>query len=169
MGEKACLEATLSVCKARLLLLEPEPLLPPWASVFFSCFCRRDYQGEIAILFYFLAGCKAAMNSARTRYVIHILPVLRGQIEVAKRMGRVLCMPTFPVASPVQPADCNLPPAELRPTFHRKRGLVPLQRNASLQPGLPQQENGTSLSWRLWAVPPSPLRNAWILRRRTSH
>ncbi|KAG8142422.1 putative Sterile alpha motif domain-containing protein [Naja naja] len=117
-GGKACLEATLSVCKARLLLLEPEPLLPPLGvSFLFSCFCRRDYQGEIAVLF-FLVGCKAAMNSARTRYVIHILPVLRGQIEVAKRMGRVLCMPTFPVASPVQPADCNLPPAELRPTFH---------------------------------------------------
>ncbi|KAG8142516.1 putative Sterile alpha motif domain-containing protein [Naja naja] len=79
------------------------------------------------------------MNSARTRYVIKILPVLRGQIEVAKRVGWVLCMPSFPVASPVQrPADCNLPPTVLRPTLHRKHGLIPLRRDATPQLGLPQ-------------------------------
>ncbi|KAG8142511.1 putative Sterile alpha motif domain-containing protein [Naja naja] len=63
--------------------------------------------------------------------------------QVAKRVGWVLCMPSFPVASPVQlpglrPGDCNFPPAELRPTLHSKRGLVPLWRDASLQPSLPQ-------------------------------
>ncbi|KAG8142264.1 hypothetical protein E2320_006196 [Naja naja] len=92
--------------------------------------------------FYFIlgeAGGKAAMNSARTRCLINTFPVLRGQIQIAKRMSQGLCMPSFPEASPVQPANCNLPPAELRPTLHRKRGLISLWRNASLQPGLLQE------------------------------
>ncbi|KAG8142475.1 hypothetical protein E2320_006367 [Naja naja] len=105
------------------------------------------------------------MNSARTRYVIHILPVLRSQIEVAKRMGRVLCMPTFPAASPVQPADCNLPPELTQPSTARP--CPPTEERFSPAGSPPSRKMGP-LSLGGSGVPQALL-NAWILRRRTSH
>ncbi|KAG8142512.1 putative Sterile alpha motif domain-containing protein [Naja naja] len=97
------------------------------------------------------------MNSARTRCIINTLPVLRGQIEVAKRVGWVLCMPSFPVASPVQlpglrPGDCNFPPRASQPST-ASVASSPYGGTLLSSPVSPKQENGTSPSEALADAP----------------
>ncbi|XP_026537357.1 sterile alpha motif domain-containing protein 11 isoform X2 [Notechis scutatus] len=77
-------------------------------------------------------------------------PALKIRSQVAKRVGRVLYMASFPVAFPLQPpglrpADCNLPPAELRPPSTGSVASSPY--GGTLLPSRvsPKQENGTSL------------------------
>ncbi|XP_026581132.1 sterile alpha motif domain-containing protein 11-like, partial [Pseudonaja textilis] len=77
-------------------------------------------------------------------------PALKIRSQVAKRVGRVLYMASFPVAFPLQPpglrpADCNLPPAELRPPSTGSVASSPF--GGTLLPSRvsPKQENGTSL------------------------
>ncbi|KAG8142408.1 hypothetical protein E2320_006324 [Naja naja] len=122
-GEKACLEATLSVCKARLLCLEPEPLLPPLGA-------RLSRRNCYFIVFFVGGGVQSCnelgQNSLRNSYSSSTSGPNRGSQED----GRVLCMPSFPVASPVQPADCNLPP-----------GLLGAMSLYNLPEGSPQQKS----------------------------
>ncbi|XP_032088011.1 sterile alpha motif domain-containing protein 11 isoform X2 [Thamnophis elegans] len=85
-------------------------------------------------------------------------PALKIRSQVAKRIGRVLYMASFPVAFPLQPpglrpADCNLPPAELRPPSAGSVASSPY--GGTLLPSRvsPKQENGTSLLVSLGDVP----------------
>ncbi|XP_063273513.1 sterile alpha motif domain-containing protein 11 isoform X3 [Prinia subflava] len=72
-------------------------------------------------------------------------PALKIRSQVAKRLGRVLCMAGFPVALPLQPPGLRPPereaPAELRPA---STGSVasPFGSAAPASRGSPKQENG---------------------------
>ncbi|XP_058017276.1 sterile alpha motif domain-containing protein 11 isoform X3 [Ahaetulla prasina] len=88
-------------------------------------------------------------------------PALKIRSQVAKRVGRVLYMASFPVAFPLQPpglrpADCNLPPAELRPPSTGSVASSPY--GGTLLPSRvsPKQENGTSLLAALADAPKLP-------------
>ncbi|KAG8142261.1 hypothetical protein E2320_006199 [Naja naja] len=122
---------------------------------------KRDYQVEIAILFYFIlgeAGGKAAMNSGRTRCLINTFPVLRGQIQIAKRMSQGLCMPSFPGGFPS--ATCQLQPSSRRELLQPppQQGVASsLFMNASLQPVSFKKENGTFSLEALGDAPKPPL------------
>ncbi|KAM6434713.1 sterile alpha motif domain-containing protein 11 isoform 3-T3 [Liasis olivaceus] len=77
-------------------------------------------------------------------------PALKIRSQVAKRVGRVLYMASFPVAFPLQPpglrpTDCNLPPVELRPPS--TGSVASSLYGGTLLPSRvsPKQENGTPL------------------------
>ncbi|KAK9392028.1 sterile alpha motif domain-containing protein 11 [Crotalus adamanteus] len=87
-------------------------------------------------------------------------PALKIRSQVAKRVGRVLYMASFPVAFPLhppglRPTDCNLPPAELRPPSTGSVASSPY--GGTLLPSRvsPKQENGTSVL-ALGDVPKAP-------------
>ncbi|NWU36489.1 SAM11 protein, partial [Hylia prasina] len=68
-------------------------------------------------------------------------PALKIRSQVAKRLGRVLCMAGFPVALPaLRPPEREVPPGELRPasTGSVASPFVPASR------GSPRQENGSA-------------------------
>ncbi|XP_054857050.1 sterile alpha motif domain-containing protein 11 isoform X3 [Eublepharis macularius] len=75
-------------------------------------------------------------------------PALKIRSQVAKRIGRVLYMASFPMAFPLQPpglrpTDRDLPPADLRPSSTGSMASSPY--NSSLMPASrisPKQENG---------------------------
>ncbi|KAJ6658768.1 hypothetical protein lerEdw1_019689 [Lerista edwardsae] len=76
-------------------------------------------------------------------------PALKIRSQVAKRVGRVLYMASFPMAFPLQPpglrpADRDLPPSDLRPPSTGSLASSPY--NSTLLPASrisPKQENGT--------------------------
>ncbi|XP_063173512.1 sterile alpha motif domain-containing protein 11 isoform X2 [Candoia aspera] len=77
-------------------------------------------------------------------------PALKIRSQVAKRVGRVFYMASFPVAFPLQPpalrpTDGNLPPTELRPASTGSVASSPY--GGTLLPSRvsPKQENGTPL------------------------
>ncbi|XP_042334217.1 sterile alpha motif domain-containing protein 11 isoform X2 [Sceloporus undulatus] len=78
-------------------------------------------------------------------------PALKIRSQVAKRVGRVLYMASFPMAFPLQPpglrpTDRDLPPAELRPSSTGSMASSPY--NSTLLPSSrisPKQENGNPL------------------------
>ncbi|XP_061457261.1 sterile alpha motif domain-containing protein 11 isoform X2 [Rhineura floridana] len=89
-------------------------------------------------------------------------PALKIRSQVAKRVGRVLYMASFPMAFPLQPpgfrpTDRDLPPADLRPSSTGSVASSPY--NSALLPTSrisPKQENGNPLLAGLNDTPKPP-------------
>ncbi|NXP42849.1 SAM11 protein, partial [Leiothrix lutea] len=88
-------------------------------------------------------------------------PALKIRSQVAKRLGRVLCMAGFPLALPLQPPglrppEREVPAGELRPASTGS-GSVASPFGSAVPPsrGSPKQENGNSSLLSDTTKPPS--------------
>lgn len=90
-----------------------------------------------------------------TRAPVAISPTWPMSLQVAKRLGRVFYMASFPVALPLQPPTLRAPEQELASREHR---LSPAMSPSPYAGRVsPKQENGTMALLPGSADPPQPL------------